>query len=159
MRSANPASGLCASTLAINALTHAPVTPLLPLTLIDTAAGPLVQQNSMLSRGPEHSSRSQRVGGEGTGDARRIPCEADENCARQGCSGYSGTEFSNSALYSFFRRMVVGRDDAKGDDYYSARCRDGAGVQISCAGGKAQNRSSVEPVDAGVGYWTIRLSS
>src|SRR6266849_1888838 len=52
-----------------------------------------------------------------------FPAKADENCARQGCSGYSGAEFSNSALYSFFRRMVVGRDDAKGDDYYSRRSR------------------------------------
>src|SRR5712692_7133458 len=43
--------------------------------LIDTAAGRLVQQNSMPGGGPEHSSRSQRVSGEGTGDARRIPCE------------------------------------------------------------------------------------
>src|SRR6266850_175107 len=44
MRSPNPASGACSSALAINEFTHAPVTPMLPLYGIDTAAQPFVQK-------------------------------------------------------------------------------------------------------------------
>src|SRR2546427_328177 len=51
MRSPNPASGLCGAVLAISALTHTPVTPILLLYRIDTAARAFVQENSMLTRG------------------------------------------------------------------------------------------------------------
>src|SRR5712691_5313263 len=40
MRSPNPASGLRGSALAINALTHAPVTPILPLIVLTPRPGP-----------------------------------------------------------------------------------------------------------------------
>jgi hypothetical protein len=49
MRSPNPASGLCGSALAISALMNAPVTPVLPLSRIDTAVRPFVQKNTTLT--------------------------------------------------------------------------------------------------------------
>src|SRR6266436_5569936 len=48
MRSPNPASGLRPSALAISALMHAPVTPVLPLSPIDTAVRPFVQKIARL---------------------------------------------------------------------------------------------------------------
>ena len=51
MRSPNPASGLSGAVLAISALTHTPVTPILLLYRSDTAARAFVQENSMLTRG------------------------------------------------------------------------------------------------------------
>src|SRR5216683_462209 len=60
MRSPNPASGSCASALAINALTHAPVTLLLPLYGIGTAPWLLVQKNSTSSRRGQRAIRRAR---------------------------------------------------------------------------------------------------
>src|SRR6266851_1625986 len=102
----------------------------------DTAATSLVRIYSVRGRDGAGRKRCPSAGRERTGE--RLPD------VRRGTI--------------FCRRMVVGRDDAKGDDYYSPRCRDGAGVQIRGAGGKAQNGSFVEPVDAGARYRGICLA-
>src|SRR5713226_1986735 len=60
MRWPSPASGLRASVLAISAVTHAPVTTILPLFRIDTAPWPLVQINTTPSRCVQRAIRTAR---------------------------------------------------------------------------------------------------